>query len=182
MVNPVPRGLCRLELEPEPEKATQGSWSTAGCPGQATPLWAAAFPSAKGLSGPCHPALCHQARATRPAAITPASEKSRGAMGTVEWPPSTHTPGQGTHLAAPLHSHATTQWPQDKFASLHLRAAVLSSPECQAQGRKKSCVCASSPSPLINTGRLCKLSLGGHAPSCFRTPLPTGRSRDTEQM
>lgn len=119
VVNPVPRGLCRLQLEPELEKPTQGSWSTAGCPGQAPPL--------SGLQ-PSHLQRVPPALATRPAAITPASEKSRGAMGTVAWPPSTHTPGQGTHLAAPLHSHATTQWPQDKFASLHLRAAVLSRP------------------------------------------------------
>lgn len=171
VVNAVP-GACADWDWDRNRRSPNAQPEHAGCPGQAPPL--------SGLQ-PSHLQRVPPALAMRPAAVTPASEKSRGAMGTAAWPLSTHTPGQGTHLAAPLHSHATTHWPQDKFASLHLRAAVLSSPRVPGPGQQVLCVCASSPRPLINTGRLCKLSLGGHTPSCFRTPPPTGQSQDTEQ-
>lgn len=70
-------------------------------------------------------------------------------MGTEDRSLSTHTPGRGTPLAAPLNSHATTQRPQDDPVPLNLRVAVFRAvPEGQALGGKKPCVCVPHPQVL----------------------------------
>lgn len=54
-VNPLPRGLCGLE--PEPEGPKQGSWSPAGCPGPDTRPSAPQPPICTGLLGALPPGL-----------------------------------------------------------------------------------------------------------------------------